>query len=66
LTFRAAKPLLGDTQKRVERISIAPKLRHPMLTVILIGGGIPTSNVSSEMAERKRSPTAQAASIDME
>jgi hypothetical protein len=27
--FRAVKPLIGDTQKGVERISIAPKLRHP-------------------------------------
>jgi hypothetical protein len=33
-----------------------------MLMVILIGGGIPISNVLSAMADRRRSPTAQAAS----
>src|SRR6202171_2962914 len=29
LMFRAIEPLIGDTQKRVEGVSIAAKLRHP-------------------------------------
>jgi hypothetical protein len=64
--FRAAKPLIGDTQNDASVSPLHPNSDTPMLTVILIGGGIPTSNVSSEMADRRRSPTAQAASIDTE
>ena len=65
-TFRAVEPLIGDTQNESSVSPSHPNSDTPMLLVILIGGGIPTSNVSFEMADRRRSPTAQAASIDTE
>jgi hypothetical protein len=33
--FRAIEPLIGETQKRVEGLSITPKLRRPMLMAVL-------------------------------
>jgi hypothetical protein len=59
-TFRAVEPLIGDTQNESSVSPSHPNSDTPMLTVILIGGGIPTSNVSSrwpiEDARRPRKP----------